>query len=304
MMKISIALCTCNGGLFLATQLSSFSSQKVKPFELVVCDDASTDNTCEIIDSFKMVSDFPVRIYKNNPKLGISRNYEKAISLCRGDIIALSDQDDVWKNDKLEKVISAFTNNPEIGYVFSDAELVDEHLIPLGRKLWSTIGFTGERIERFKCGEQFGILLRQNVVTGATMAFKASLKQMLLPIPNCSDMLHDGWIAVLSSALNARGFPIQEDLILYRQHSMQQVGANPFKRKSEFEVYYSFVKKMWNSRLDTFPPQVSSYQCLSDRLLVLKSNFNINTDNELKILREVDRGAFLKLLRGVLTRSR
>jgi glycosyltransferase involved in cell wall biosynthesis len=303
-MKISIALCTYNGGSFLSTQLNSFSSQKVKPFELVVCDDASTDNTFEILKSFERVCDFPVRIYKNDRNLGICRNYEKAIGLCRGDIIALSDQDDVWKNDKLEKFISAFINNPRIGYVFSDAELVDENLTPLGRKLWSTIEFTGERIERFQSGDQFDILLKQNVVTGATMAFKASLKQMLLPIPACSDMLHDGWIAILLSAMNAKGYPIPEDLILYRQHSMQQVGANPFKRKSEFDVIYSLVKKEFKSHLEIFTSQVSYYRYLRDRLLLLKRNFNINTDNEVKILTDMNRGSVEKWLRVVFSRSR
>lgn len=160
-----------------------------------------------------------MKIYCNEKNLGPTKNFEKAISLCSGDIIVLSDQDDVWMPQKLEKLERALKDHPEAGYVFSDAIIVDEKLRPLGYTMWESISFTIHERKHFQKGYQLDILLKRNVVTGATMAFRSKIRDWVLPIPE--QWIHDAWISILASALGARGTFIEEPLIQYRQHSMQ-----------------------------------------------------------------------------------
>jgi len=221
---ISVALCTYNGEKFLREQLDSIAQQTLLPDELVVCDDRSSDNTIAILEEFKQRAPFPVRIHLNETNLGSNRNFEKAISLCAGEIIALCDQDDVWKPRKLESLHSALEANPEAGYAFSDADLVDEHTRPLGSRLWESYGFRGKFKKLFFKGEQFRCLARKNIVTGATMAFRAALKEIAIPLPREGYWVHDEWIALIATALGKPGIPLDEVLISYRLHPKQQIG--------------------------------------------------------------------------------
>src|SRR5919199_6162917 len=120
--RVSVAMCTYNGERYLQEQLDSIAAQTCLPDELVVCDDRSSDRTLEIIQIFKSKVSFPVHLHINPENLGTIKNFEKAISLCTGDIIVLSDQDDVWKPHKVETILQAFAKNTKAGYVFSNAD--------------------------------------------------------------------------------------------------------------------------------------------------------------------------------------
>ena len=220
---ISIALCTYNGEAYLRGQLVSFVKQTKRPDELIACDDGSTDNTLQVLDQFSKEAPFSVRVYRNQQRLGLTKNFEKAISLCSGDFIFLSDQDDVWMPQKVNTLLQALRNNPGAGYVFSDALIVDEMLRPLGYTMWQSIEFTPGQRRQFEQGKQPAVLLKGNVVTGATMAFRAGLKSIVLPIPD--EIIHDEWIALLASSVGMYGVMIEEPLIEYRQHSQQLIGG-------------------------------------------------------------------------------
>ena len=220
---LSVAMCIYNGAQYLQEQLDSIAAQSRLPNELVVCNDGSTDATLQVLERFQEKAPFSVRIYCNETRLGPTKNFEKAISLCRGDIIALSDQDDVWMPRKLERLERALEDHPDAGYVFSDALVVDEGLRPLGYTMWNRVSFTTRRRRRFEQGYQLEVLLKHNVVTGATMAFRAELRDWILPIPN--QWVHDAWIALLASASGAGGIFIEEPLIKYRQHPNQAIGG-------------------------------------------------------------------------------
>src|SRR3954470_17842517 len=92
----SVAMCTYNGARFLGEQLASVAAQTRPPDELVVCDDRSTDETASLVRDFAAAAPFRVRLHVNERNLGSTRNFERAVSLCEGDLIALSDQDDEW----------------------------------------------------------------------------------------------------------------------------------------------------------------------------------------------------------------
>jgi hypothetical protein len=220
---VSIAMCTYNGGAYLGDQLASFVHQTQRPDELVVCDDGSTDNTLEVLEQFGKEAPFPVKIHRNQERLGPTKNFEKAISLCGGHFIFLSDQDDVWMPDKLNTLLQALRDNSGAGYVFSDAILADEMLRPIGYSMWQSIRFTAGQRRQFQRGKQMHVLLKHNVVTGATMAFRAALKSTILPIPY--QHVHDEWIASLASSVGMYGVIVEEPLIQYRQHLQQVIGG-------------------------------------------------------------------------------
>ena len=120
-LSISIALCTYNGERFLRKQLDSYIQQTRLPDELVICDDGSKDRTLEILEEFAAKAPFSVRIYQNVQNLGWSKNFEKAINLCTGDLIALSDQDDEWLSHKLAKIEGFFVRGANTGYVLHNS---------------------------------------------------------------------------------------------------------------------------------------------------------------------------------------
>jgi glycosyltransferase involved in cell wall biosynthesis len=221
-LRISVAMCTYNGARFLSEQLESIAGQTRLPDELIICDDLSSDESLEIIRTFARRAPFVVRAEINEKNLGSTKNFEKAMSLCREGVIALADQDDVWKPQKLGVIQKTLDEHPEAGYVFSDAEMLDERGVPTGRSLWESLGLRESFPGDFTSSRQFDVLLRRTVVTGATMALRSSLKSVILPFSPY--LVHDYWSSLLASCVGVYGVPISERLIQYRQHASQQVG--------------------------------------------------------------------------------
>lgn len=220
---ISVAMCCSQGGeRYVGEQVRSILRQRRPPDELVISDDASTDATLEVAEEAAAEAAFPVKVLRNSASLGAAVNFQKAISQAEGDVIALSDQDDVWAYDRLAVMEEALAERPAAGAVFSDAELVDQDLRPLGATVWQAIRFTPSEQRRFPRGGGLAVLMRRNVVGGATMAFRAGFRDLILPIPPTG--LHDIWIAVLLAAVSEVAL-IPTPLMLYRQHGANEVGA-------------------------------------------------------------------------------
>jgi glycosyltransferase involved in cell wall biosynthesis len=225
-MRISVALCTCDGAAHLEAQLRSLTAQQRLPDELIVHDDCSADETPKIIEQFAAAAPFPVRWRINPMRLGITANFASAIAAATGDVIACCDQDDVWYPDKLERIAGTFEKSdpsaPDL--VFSDADLVDADLRPLGSRLWKSIGFTGGAHRAAECGRLWEVLIRFNAVSGAGMAFLSRWRDLLLPIPD--GWMHDGWIGLLLSILGHCRM-IEKPLWAYRRHDAQRIGPGP-----------------------------------------------------------------------------
>jgi glycosyltransferase involved in cell wall biosynthesis len=224
--KISVALCTYNGEPFLGQQLESIQQQSRLPDELVVCDDRSTDQTVAIVREFAATVSFPVAVVQNPETLGSARNFEKAIRLCTGSLIALSDQDDIWYPNRLQRSEEEFLVHPRAGLVFSDADIIDDQNRVQDGTLWQRLGFAGKRKQDLLAG-QFTVLAKHRFVTGATMMFRADLRDRCLPVS--SGWIHDEWITLVIATL-ADLRPIDQPLIRYRLHGAQQVG---FQNKLE-----------------------------------------------------------------------
>jgi glycosyltransferase involved in cell wall biosynthesis len=126
--RISIAMAAYNGAKYLQEQLDSFLSQTRQPDELIVCDDGSSDATRDILERFRQSAPFAVQIHRNETRLGFTKNFEKALLRCSGDLVFLSDQDDVWFTTKVDVVEKALLSHPEKLLVVHDGKLVDEKL--------------------------------------------------------------------------------------------------------------------------------------------------------------------------------
>lgn len=216
---ISIAMCTYNGERFLQEQLDSFVAQTRQPDELVVCDDGSTDKTVEILENFK--APFPVRIFINEERLQFWKNFEKAISLCREDLIAFSDQDDYWLPEKLKVVEQVFLKYPAAGYIFHDAFLVDERMNLLGCSLWDNSHFSFNSTKHFFPGEFTSYCLCQ-LILGSTITMNAKLRDYVFPIPEL--WAHDTWIPFVGSLI-MEVVALPKKLNKYRQHANQCCGV-------------------------------------------------------------------------------
>ena len=219
---ICVAMCTYNGASYLGEQLASIATQIRLPDRMVVVDDGSADETVSIVQRFARKASFPVQLEVNAHNLGHAKNFERAIRLAEGDLIALSDQDDIWEREKLRVLEAAFQDSPGVGFVFSDAEVVDAELRPIGYRLWEGMRFSAEKQQQVQDGGAFELLLKRNIVTGATMVFRGVWKDLVLPIDPCS--VHDAWIALLISAVTEQVGLVPDPLIKYRQHATSQIG--------------------------------------------------------------------------------
>ena len=224
-MNISVALCTYNGSLFIREQLESILRQTLSIDEIVVCDDGSTDDTLQIIEGFEGETEVAIRVFRNEMNLGPSCNFQKAIDLCQGDIVFLSDQDDIWHENKVQVMVDWLRENPTKAVVFSDADLIDDKGdLVTELSLWDCIGFTPKAQRSFDDG--FGIELfgYENRATGATMAVRRDFALSSRFIDICdNNVLHDGALAILALEAEALGY-ISQKLTKYRCHGNQSVG--------------------------------------------------------------------------------
>jgi glycosyltransferase involved in cell wall biosynthesis len=215
-------MCTFNGAFYLEEQLKSFTLQRRPPDELVVCDDGSQDSTLEILDSFSKQASFAVRVHSNPARIGYVKNFEQAIRRCDGEVIALSDQDDIWYPDKLSRLCAALERDDAVGGAFSNGNLIDSRSRTVRGNLWQNFKFTAKEQRRFRSADALGVLLRRNVVTGMTLVFRSDLRERLLPIPESWE--HDSWIAVLL-VLTSRLEMLPDRLVQYRIHPRQKIGV-------------------------------------------------------------------------------
>jgi hypothetical protein len=226
---ISVALCSFNGANFIGEQLDSIASQTVQPLEVLICDDGSTDGTLQIVEAYVEQGSLPIRLLKNERRLGTTANFGRAIAQCRGDTIVLCDQDDIWLPDRLSVVTCALKSQPDVDLVFTNAQLVDKDLRPLQCSLWDAIGLGQEELEWLSGDGGADLLLRKNFVTGATLAFRSSIRPLVLPIPE--PWIHDWWLAI-NAAIYSRIAAIQQSTILYRQHGGNQIGLGRMRAQT------------------------------------------------------------------------
>ena len=231
-LRVSVALCSYNGEAFIEQQLESIAQQDFRPIELVICDDGSADGTVGIVERFTgKHADLDVRLICNPARLGTTRNFEQAIGLCSGEVIFLSDQDDVWMPGKIRRLLQEIDHGADLA--FSNAQVVDQTLAPLGYQLWDSLWFNPAEQARVRDGRALEVFLKHVVAAGGTTAFRANLREVALPIPNLP-VAHDAWLALMAAAVG-RVHIVQDPLISYRLHDANQIGLRKLGLRQQFE---------------------------------------------------------------------
>ncbi len=220
-LRVSVALATYNGAAYLGEQLDSLTRQTRLPEELIVRDDRSSDGTLQILESFQRTAPFEVRIHVNEQRLGIPGNFDEAVSSCTGDLICFCDQDDIWLPHRIASAERALARLPGSAMHCGDLLLADERMKPTGQTQWERLHFSGARSCSLQGVDLFSQLLRYNVVTGATMTFRRSWVDLILPTP--STWIHDEWAAAILAATGPVALG-EEPSVLYRCHDGQSIG--------------------------------------------------------------------------------
>lgn len=232
---ISVVMATYNGEAFLEEQLDSLLSQDHENFELIICDDGSTDSTRDILQRYA-ASDNRIAVYLNETNLGANRNFEKGLSLAKGDFIAFADQDDVWRKDKLSTQLALFTDN-EIVLVHSISRVFDGR-IPKDATYSTTV--------KQMMGNDSRRLFLRNSISGHNMMFRKELVKYVVPLP--AGIYYDWWIAVIATCVGKIG-ATNRILAFQRSHggnitvkkrkTSKQTKEEFYERKRALDVFSS-----------------------------------------------------------------
>lgn len=216
---ISIALATYNGSKFIREQLDSILTQTRTDFEVIACDDCSTDNTVEILREYEL-KDNRFHIFQNEQNLGFKKNFEKTLTLCSGDYIACCDQDDIWTDDHLEVLLNNIGSNDCIG---ANGLIINQFGDSLGLTVKDSLSITifpndSKSIFRHECF--------YNIIQGTACLFRRTLLENVIPFPD-NIRFHDHWIALNASMNNGCKY-ISDTILKYRTHEKNVTGYRKF----------------------------------------------------------------------------
>lgn len=208
-----------NGSRYIERQLLSILCQLDEADEIILVDDHSSDATLEVVEKLR---DERIKIHRNGSNEGVLRTFERAIRLASGDIIFLSDQDDVWYPEKVSRFLQAFAGRPDVTLVLSDAKVIND-----GDEVVAESFYAGRG--GFSAGLWHNIA--KNKYLGCTMAFRRSVVDKILPFPEDIPM-HDMWIGCINSIYGMPCF-LDMPLMAYRRH---QQNASPANRQGIAQI--------------------------------------------------------------------
>jgi glycosyltransferase involved in cell wall biosynthesis len=276
-MKISVAFIVYNGAQYMRAQLDSILAQTLKVDEIIVCDDASYDNTKEILEEYKNKHPNLFFIHYNSENLGPTKNIEKAIQACTGNIILLADQDDYWEINKVETIIKWFEANPTMNGVFTNGSLMNsKEELDNNYALWDVMSFPYKTIRiKTELNNSLKLYINtvENAVTGATLAIRNNLPFLKQPFPTIKHLVHDRWLAINLAETNSLGI-LEDKLIRYRIHSAQAIGGMTENIEKYIELNTNLFEGMPNTN-----NSILSFKDL--RYILNKIETNLQIQNEI-----------------------
>jgi len=224
--KVSACMAAYNGGAFVEAQLQSILAQLKAKDEVVIVDDGSKDDT---LGRIAQIGDARIRVFKHESNAGVVATFEDALRSASGDILFLSDDDDVWAPTKVRRFLQVLESRPDAGIVQSRVRMIDENDRPMPDNRINRHG-------RFSPGFWRNLFI--NHYQGSAMALRASLLGRVLPFPARKSFLHDAWIGTRNDLLGGRVVFIDEDLLFYRRHGNNASRAKSLLQKirSRFEL--------------------------------------------------------------------
>lgn len=240
--RIDILLATYNGEKYLKQQLDSIINQTYKNIKIIVSDDASSDSTVQILKEYQQ-KDNRIELHIQEKNLGIVKNIEFLLNKVESPYFMLSDQDDVWMQEKIGKSIE-YLKKQNADFLFTDLEVVDENLNTMYKSFNDYMLLT-RKINKYLNDKRLNYLY--NCVTGCTILAKKETIQCVLPLPTYSKyLIHDHWMSLMIS-LNFKVTYFPEKYIKYRQHGNNQVGtekiSHGFSKLEQVRELFLNVKK-------------------------------------------------------------
>jgi glycosyltransferase involved in cell wall biosynthesis len=236
---VSVALCTYNSGRFLAPMLESLLQQSWKNIEIVCSDDVSSDDTLQVLEKYRQQYPGIIKIHSNEKNLGYIKNFEKSLSLCAGDFIAIADHDDIWKPHKIVTLVNAIG---DAMMVYSDSVHIDEEGNELGKKISDLF-----RLHPHPHPNAFAFY---DFIWGHTILLRKELLEYALPIP--LQMPYDTWLAYTAASISSVNY-VDETLTCWRQHSNSFTSTMAEKnrqRKNNRNIQYEeYVEKFERIKL-------------------------------------------------------
>lgn len=235
MSSVSVAIATYNGEKHIAEQLRSLADQSLTPAEVVVTDDGSQDETLNVVADFAKRAPFPVRVSKNEARLGWRGNFMHAATLCRSELIAFCDQDDIWERRKLEACAECF-ENPEVLLAYHNAIAITADGRPLARLDWcAPPAFLNPplTLKPWVHSPGFTQVFRRSMPFLPEL-WRASQEHFEPGQP----MAHDRWFVFLAAALGAIAY-LDEPLARYRQHDANVYGWGGDRRADALKRFFS-----------------------------------------------------------------
>ena len=261
-MQIDILLATYNGEKYLKCQIDSILNQTHKNIRLLINDDCSTDNTRAILKEYEEKDD-RIKVKYNEKNLGYVKNFEDLLKRVENKYFALSDQDDFWKEEKIEKSLNKLLEE-DADLVFTDLEPVDEKLNTITP---SMVRFM-QMDKNIKKHQDYKSVFLRNCVTGCTILSKKELINEYIPIPTKEPMVHDWWMALIISQIGKITF-LDEPTIKYRQHGNNQLGI--YGMKNYIQDFDEYREKYIQLKLDQFNLYVENEQFFKNKELITLS---------------------------------
>lgn len=238
---IDVLLATYNGEKYIKEQIDSILNQSYKNIRLIISDDCSKDKTQEILKEYEK-KDNRIELHIQEKNLGVVKNIEFLLKQVKNKYYMLSDQDDVWLPEKIEKSLETLLKN-NVDLVFGDLEVVDQDL----KTMYPSFGdfmLLNKKIHKYINSNRLNYIY--NCVTGCTILAKKETIQKILPLPKKSKyLIHDHWIGLMTSIYGKVAY-MPEKYIKYRQHGNNQVGTDKishgFKKLDQVRELFINVK--------------------------------------------------------------
>lgn len=256
--KVDILLATYNGEKYIKEQVESILNQTYENIQIIISDDCSTDNTRQVLKEYE--NNEKIKIFYQEKNLGYVKNFEFLLKQVKSNLYMLSDQDDVWKKEKVEKSVEKIESE-KLDLVFGDLEVVDEILNTL-YKSYNRYMHLIHKIKKYQ--KDYRLQYLYNCMTGCTIISRKNWIDKVLPFPtNSKYMIHDYWLGLVI-ALNGKVGYIEEPYILYRQHGKNQVGS---KKASKTASKLEEVRNISiNTRIGTFETYVMHEEIFDEKL--------------------------------------
>lgn len=283
---VDILLATYNGEKYLREQIESILNQTYTNIKLIISDDCSKDNTRMILEEYAQ-KDNRIKLYFQEKNLGYVKNFEFLLKKVEDEYYMLSDQDDVWLQEKVEKSIECMKEN-DADMVFGDLEVVDKDLKTI-YKSFGDFMLLNNKIKKYINSYKVNYLY--NCVTGCTILSKKKFIDNILPIPKESKYVaHDHWIALMISVHGGKLAYMPEKYIKYRQHGNNQIGtekiSHGFTKLDQVRKLFIDVKLgvfgTYAKNNDKFPEDIKSLNTKAleyFEMVEKKKNFNFKNWN-------------------------